>query len=197
MSFVNVLARVPGCCRRYAAYQICAILSHGLPRKFAHGYMLPSLRDSRPLRNRAAASFDPLPAAVSQIVRHSLTYYPVHPYSSCTGDLLNPLAVKLKAWYRLHNDGTDTGAGPTGRDNTAQGNALGIRVICAPRARNGRYRFCGRIVAPFQGFVTRYSPCPRALPWAVLFEPFRLYASDEFPDSLNSSAGGAYPVHDE
>ena len=87
--------------------------------------------------------------------------------------------------------------GPTGRDNIAQGNALGIGAIRPPQALKGRYRFCGRIVAPFQGFVTRYSPCPRALPWAVLFEPFRLYAFAEFPDSLNSSAGGAYHVHDE
>ena len=51
----------------------------------------------------------------------------------------------------------------------AQGNALGEDERNEPQALKGRHL----IVPPLQGLLLHGYPNPRALPWAVLFGPFR------------------------
>src|SRR2546422_633869 len=69
-------------------------------------------------------------------------------------------------------------SGLKGRNNTAQGNALGIDARNAPalKGRNkptcfGARRFLRASIPPLQGFRSEGGFIPRALPWAELLLP--------------------------
>ena len=88
----------------------------------------------------------------------------------------------------VHSDG-DGGPRLKGESNTAQGNALGIPINPA-QALKGRYLEWNRNgiawpgmdrvgmglapLPPLQGFEWYGDGIPRAMPWALLFPPFRL-----------------------
>ena len=64
---------------------------------------------------------------------------------------------------------------PKGRNRSAQGTALGRGRLKEPRSPERAKHPAGQIiVAPFQGLVSFALPDPRAMPWAGLFQPFRL-----------------------
>ncbi len=70
-----------------------------------------------------------------------------------------------------------------GRNATAQGNALGWEAPHRAVALNGRNR-TSRATAPWRPHrATGVFPSrgPRALPWAVVSEPFGLVAASAFP----------------
>jgi hypothetical protein len=61
-----------------------------------------------------------------------------------------------------------------GRDNTAQGNALGLeRPKCLSPEKGDILIGRDLLVAPLQGFGCWVAHFPSALPWARLFGPFR------------------------
>ena len=58
----------------------------------------------------------------------------------------------------------------------AQGNALGTRICTASQALKGQHNLLPStaVVAPLQGLRYLLVLIPRALPWADIYEPFRL-----------------------
>src|SRR5262245_22024316 len=72
-------------------------------------------------------------------------------------------------------------AAPKGRDNIAQGNALGRGQTNPANPERAKQETGvwdpGPVVPPRQGLGRYLNPVPRALPWAMLLRPFRAGAS--------------------